>query len=329
MKFFKNDVVLLLCFLLLFCFGFSFLRNDQKDALFYAGHLEREIPPSEQMKTAYVASKTKPVSHRVVEHNLSDLETNGCETLADLSTEQLFNYMKPLFMTKSASAIIAFLKHIPSDSVFHIVQAIVQDTILRLPPRAKIRIIFAAVQRQRDIQKKYDFFDLITQNKRLHKGAKPLLVKAVEAGYAHLVPDILAWATKVHMPDIAKQSLLYAAQHDDEDPEALRELFEAGVQVGSTMASDLLWELTGSCCEGYSVSFLVNKLRADCNYVRSHQTPLARAVQNNNIGVALELLKHGANPSVVFSDGPIKTALQIAQSNGSPEMQEILRNYGA
>ena len=44
---------------------------------------------------------------------------------------------------------------------------------------------------------------------------------------------------------------------------------------------------------------------------------------------ALELLKHGANPSVVFSDGPVKTALQIAQNNGSPEMQEMLRNYGA
>ena len=72
---------------------------------------------------------------------------------------------------------------------------------------------------------------------------------------------------------------------------------------------------------------MVGKLSADCNYIRSQQTSLARAVQNNNVGVTLELLKHGANPSMVFSDGPIKTALQIAHNNGSPEMQEMLCRY--
>lgn len=260
MKFLKNDVMLLLGFLLFFCFGLGFLRNDHQNVFFSIERLEpnQEVEldsqvSNNQRKITFAAAGTTHISDTTSGSNQKS------ERLADLSSEQLLNYMRPLFMTKSASAITSFLKHIPSASVFRIVKAIVQDSKIYLPARVKLRVIFAGAQRQRNRDDKFGFFDLVAHNKCLQKGVKPIVVKAVEAGYAHLVPDILAWAQQAHIGDVAHEALLYAARHDDEDPEALRELFEAGVPIDSAVATELLCEVVDSCSQGYSIAFLKNR----------------------------------------------------------------------
>ncbi|MFC1845613.1 hypothetical protein ACFLX2_00625 [Candidatus Dependentiae bacterium] len=335
MKFLKNDVVLLLGFLLLFCFGLSFLRNDSEYVLVSSSRpkLEQDClydddsemqEPEQELATSYEIVEKKVHHDATVPYQVGHRN----EQLSDLSTDQLILYMKPLFMTKSAAAIISFLKHIPAASVFRIVHAIVSDYKIHLPPRVKLRIIFAAAQRQKTAKQRYPFFDLVFSDKRLQKGAKPLLVKAVEAGYAHLVPDILSWAKQADIGDIAFEALFYAARHDDEDPEALRELFEAGVPVNPALSSELLSQLVESCCEGYSVVFLVNQLFADANYVSKKGTPLIKAVHQNKVSVILELLKVGANPRLrdeIFQKSPI----QLAQETGDPQLEELLRGFKA
>jgi len=266
MKFLKNDVVLLLAFILLFCFGLGFLRNDTEDVFFSMGSLDAfnpegfNQPVSEQ--TCDVLDVVQEESPAAVPR-ITVVKSNRQERLSDYSTDQLISYMRPLFLTKSASAIVSFLKHIPAASVFKIVKAIVQDSTIHLPNRVKYRIIFAAAQRQRTGTDKFAYFDLIAQNKLLQKGVKPLLVKAVEAGYSHLVHDILDWSETVDLGDISHEALVYAARHDDEDPEALRELFEAGVPVNPMLATELLCELTNHCQHGYSIPFLAQTLGAD------------------------------------------------------------------
>ena len=274
MKFLQNDVVLLLTFIILFCFGLGFLRNDKQDIFLSLESLDPYIPEKLSQQTCdlpeevdqkngssdLAVSNVQVVQPVASEHSVAKTGSR----LSDLSTEQLIAYMKPLFMTKSASAIISFLQHIPADSVLKIVRAIVQDKTNRLPNRVKYRIIFAAAQRQRTRRAKFAYFDLIAHDKSLQKGVKPLLVKAVEAGYSHLVHDIVAWSETVDLDqDISRQAWLYAARHDDEDPEALRELFEAGVPVDSSLATELLCELMTHSQEGYSVAFLTDVLGAD------------------------------------------------------------------
>lgn len=309
MKFLKNDVVLLLGFILLFGFGLSFLRHDHQDIFFAVGDFDlgKDTDTSSfDKKMMQGASVQEPEESSlklgvVDKKDRSTLSQRRQENLEDLSTQQLLSYMRPLFMTKSASAIISFLKHIPAASVFRIVRSIVKDCNVYLPPRVKMRIIFAGAQRQRVTEKKYEFFDLFVQNKRLQKGAKPLLVKAVEAGYAHLVPDILAWSKKANVEDIADQALFYAARHDDEDPEALRELYEAGVPINASQASKLLHELISNCREGFSVAFLVDTLGANPNQMESGQTLLAMATNDKKIAITFELLKCGADQQLEIS----------------------------
>jgi len=277
MKFLQNDVVLLLSFIILFCFGLGFLRNDKQDVFLSLDSLNSYVPemlPEQTCDLPEVVEEKESVDSAPMTSQSCAAGQFGSEVcvvrsgrkgngLSDLSTEQLLQYMKPLFMTKSASAIISFLKHIPSDSVFKIVQAIVQDKATRLPNRVKYRIIFAAAQRQRTRKDKFVFFDLIAHDKSLQKGVKPLLVKAVEAGYSHLVHDMVAWSETVDLGDISRQAWVYAARHDDEDPEALRELFEAGVPIDSSFSTKLLCELMMHSKEGYSVAFLTDVLGAN------------------------------------------------------------------
>ena len=156
-----------------------------------------------------------------------------------------------------------------------------------------------------------------------------MLVKAVEAGYSHLVPDILSWSHRATIGDVAAEALLYAARHDDEDPEALRELFEAGVHISTSKASELLWELVNSCSEGYSVSFLIEKVRADASMSKSGLTVLMNAVQEGKISVVAELLKCGINPQAACSGDAKKTVLEIARETGNSEMEQMLCSYGA
>ncbi len=328
MKFFQNDVVLLLCFLLLFCFGLSFLHNDHHDVRFFIEDCTPELQTNTVAQGASVSSFSE-VSDSLDSSSDDNFDMQRNKKLADMTTEELLRYMKPLFITKSASAIISFLKHIPSASVFRIVQAIVQSEKVHLPPRVKLRIIFAAVQRQKNEQARYRFFNLIAGDKRLKRGVKPLLVKAVEAGYSHIVPDILDWANKAGIEDISTEALLYAARHDDEDPESLRELFEAGVQICQTTASKLLYLLVDSCSHGYSVTFLIKQLGANPNYAESDLTVLMNAVRANKTTVVFELLKNGADPFFKMSDVFEQTAVQIAQGAGNKNMERVLRRHGA
>jgi len=333
MKFPKNDVVLLLGFLLLFCFGLSFLRHDHQDIFLAVGDLEpgkdTDIPSFE--KRMIQSSSVQKIEDSSLQRGVVDkkgrsiLSQRRQENLADLSTQQLLSYMRPLFMTKSSSAIISFLQHIPAASVFRIVRAIVTDGNIYLPSRVKMRIIFAGAQRQRIPEKKFAFFNLFAQDKRLQKGAKPLLVKAVEAGYAHLVPDILSWSKKAHVEDIADQALFYAARHDDEDPEALRELYEAGVPINSAQASTLVHELITTCFEGFSIAFLVETLGANPNHTKSGQTLLARAVDDKKIAITLELIKCGADHRHVLSKDFSRAVIQLANEVETLEMKEVVR----
>lgn len=334
MKFLKNDVVLLLGFLLLFCFGLSFLRNDSDYVLISASRpkLDKDYVHDDFMDNEQDHSiVTSCDIESIVVQSKKEMPQKGLfqeKKLSDLSTDQLIHYMRPLFITKSAAAIISFLKHIPSASVFRIVHAVVSDNKIYLPPRVKLRIIFAAAQRQKTSKRRYPFFDLIAADKRLQKGAKPLLVKAVETGYAPLVPDILSWSKNVNIGDIAKEALYYAVRHDDEDPEALRELFEAGLYVDPLMASDLLVDLVSSCSEGYSVSFLVEQLYADPNYISIHGMPLSMAISQNKTSMIIELLKAGANPKL-SDEITKKSALQLAIEKGDVFLEELLRDFKA
>jgi len=279
MKFLKNDVVLLLAFILLFCFGLGFLRNDQ-DIFFCVDSLGPctigESDLKEHVKPKKVV-QTQVVS--VPKNNLYRPVGRRQDKLTDLSEQQLLAYMQPLFMTKSASAIISFLKHIPAASVFRIVRAIVSDKKNNLPNRVKLRIIFAGAQRQKSRKERCAFFDLISHDSSLQKGVKPLLVKAVEAGYSHMVHDILEWSKTARIGNISRDALFYAARHDDEDPDALRELFEAGVPINAATASELLCELTSHCTEGYSIPFLAETLGADTK----HAVAVAEKMQNEHL----------------------------------------------
>ena len=322
MKVIKNDVILLLAFILFFCFGLGFLRNDNKEIFFSA------ISPNsfsdfedEELQDRY--SRNENVRVSVPER----FQNRKRQSLADLSTDELLSYMKPLFMTKSATAIISFLKHIPAATVFKIVQAIVHDSKIHLPNRVKLRVIFAGAQRQKSWREKCAYFDLIAQDKRLQKGVKPLLVKAVEAGYSHLVYDILAWAKTADVGDISQEALLYATRHDDEDPEALRELFEAGVPIKRTVAATLLFELIEHCNEGYSIPFLVQDVGVNANYIISGETPLMGAVRENKIGIAFELIKCGADPKFRVPGSQYISAVHLAQKNGNKEMEEFLYSH--
>ncbi|MCK5633203.1 hypothetical protein KAH94_05605 [bacterium] len=327
MKFFRNDVVLLLGFLLLFCFGLGFLRNDSPEALFYVDDLEPDIA---------IESDVEVKVENNITHEEASLFDYGYkkkqfaqdyrdERLTDLTTDQLIRYMKPLFMTKSASAITSFLKHIPRAGVFRVVKAIVQDRKIHLPRRVKLRIIFAGAQRQCSKKQQAEFFNLIVSDKLLKKGVKPVLVKAVETGYSHLVPDILEWANRTAVGDLSLKALQYAARHDDEDPECLRELFEAGVKVDSKLASQLLVELVDFCTEGYSISFLIRVLRANANCVSDFMTVLMRAVKSNKTVIVAELLKNGANPKITGKNVSNKTAMHIAKDTGNVKMQNMLK----
>ena len=111
MKFLKNYVVLLLAFILLFCFGLGFLRNDQ-DIFFCVDSLGPcNIVDSEEeaaAPTEKIVSQSTPTQKNERRRPVWRKQ----EKLTDLSEEQLLAYMQPLFMTKSAAAIISFLKHI-------------------------------------------------------------------------------------------------------------------------------------------------------------------------------------------------------------------------
>jgi len=317
MKFLKNDVVLLLGFLLLFCFGLSFLRNDQAESSFSVECFESEVE---------VESDVEVVARGVYERNQYQ-KVRRVGQLADLSTKQLMEYMGPLFLTKSSSAIISFLKHIPSASVYRIVESIIKDRTIHLPPRVKVRIIFGGAERQCSRESKYKFFDLLVGDALLKKGAKPVLVKAVEAGYSHIVPDLLHWARRSNVGDIEMESLVYAARHDDEDPEALREIFEAGVTINRGRSSKILAEIVQSCEKGYSIPFLVQGLSANPNHVVDDYTVLMYSVKEHKMEIVFELLRCGANPNFKVSNK--KTALELAREIDDKQIQEVIKNFSS
>ncbi len=325
MRFFENDLVLLIIFLLLFGLGLTFFRGDGPDAFFTADLFDMEEETSDKAKSTALesASSVDPLAHGA---------QASCEypdaRLEDLSQEQLLSYMRPLFLTKSASAIISFLNHISAASVFRIVKAIVESPKLHLPPRVKLRVIFAGAQRQKDRSGKFEFFDLVVHNQHLQTGVKPLIVKAVEAGYAHLVPDILSWAEGSHVGNVVQEALFYVAHYDDEDPEALRELFEAGVSIKKGMASELLWELVDKCCEGHSIPFLVNELSADVQYFKNGATPLVKAVQGNKMTIIKLLLEHGAQPDFKATiTSTEKSAMEVACEQNNQPIIALLTQY--
>jgi hypothetical protein len=331
MRFFDNDVVLLLGFLLLFCLGLTFFRSDHPDAFFGRDPFDGDSEEYVNEKTANPAPTA--VLMTADESDLARIDavpsySRPDARLADLSQEQLLTYMRPLFLTKSASAIISFLNHIPSASVFRIVKAVVESPKLHLPPRVKLRVIFAGAQRQKDRSGKFEFFDLVVHNQHLQTGVKPLIVKAVEAGYAHLVPDILEWAQQAHVGNVVQEALFYVAHYDDEDPEALRELFEAGVPIRKSVASELLWELVDTCADGHSLPFLVHELSADVQYVKDGKTPLVKAIQNNKLSIVKLLLELGAQPDFKATmTATEKTALDVARETGNQQLVTLLARY--
>jgi hypothetical protein len=323
MRFFENDTLLLLISLLVFGLGVVFLRFDGSGSLSTTRLSDLEFE-SEVQKRAEEKKLTAADTRTKVEFDYGYPKTD----LTEFSQEELLNYMRPLFLTKSASAIISFLNHIPVASVYKIVKAVIESPKLHLPARVKLRVIFAGVQRQKDKEKKFEFFDLVAQNQHLQTGVKPLIVKAVDAGYAHLVPDILEWADQLPHNNVVHDALFYVAHYDDEDPEALRELFEAGVSIGRSVASELLWELVDTCSCGYSIPFLVRELSADINQSKNGVTPLVRAVQGNKQAIVRLLLEFGARPATrVTLSASERTPLEVARDMKNEEMITLLMSH--
>lgn len=329
MRFFDNDVVILLAFLLLFGVGLTFFRSDSPDNFLIADPFDTEFKEDEKTDTttesavASVDSSDATNSDMQLNYNHSDAR------LAELSQEQLLNYMRPLFLTKSASAIISFLNHIPVASVFRIVKAVVESPQLHLPSRVKLRVIFAGAQRQKERAGKFAFFELVVHNHNLQTGVKPLIVKAVEAGYAHLVPDILAWSEQSQGgSNVVQEALFYVAHYDDEDPEALRELLEAGVPIKKSVASELLWELVDTCSNGYSIPFLIKELSADVHYYKNEATPLLRAVQGNKLSIIKLLMDNGARPGYKATiSAAEKSAIEVAREMKNEQVLTLLTSY--
>lgn len=325
MRFMENEIILLLIFLLIFGLGLAFFKTSGPGTFLADSLFENELEEEAQKKAA---AEKKAATEKVESSNIDVNYSYPDAHLAELSQEELLNYMRPLFLTKSASAIISFLNHIPAASVFNIVKAVVESPKLHLPARVKLRVIFAGAQRQKDKEKKFEFFNLVVHNQHLQTGAKPLIVKAVEAGYAHLVPDILAWADQAPTNNVVQEALLYVAHYDDEDPEALRELFEAGVPISRSVASELLWELVDTCSHGFSIPFLVHDLSADVNICKNETTPLVRAVKMKKLEIVQLLLDHGARPaSKVTLSVSEKTALDVARELKHEQMIALLTSY--
>lgn len=303
MKLKQYDIVLLLSSLVIFSCGIGVWQNGKSK----------------------VASRI-PISYAV------DIAGAAQNALADMTDEEIVDFLRPLGLSRSVEKMADTLKGIPAERAVRIARLLINDQKIGLRKLDKKELILALAIAFNETLDQDMLFDIYLSEPSLHIG-RPFLVIALADYYRVHLPLILEWVNRMNKrtpaPTPTKtmiyDSYQYAIDHNDAQMFAL--LVKQGVPLDSSAATRLLWHLVEQKKTAALIPILV-AAGADVNHVQHKKTPLIQAVQNASEQMVQELITAGADVNKA-PDKSVGTPLQQSFMIHNTPIEMILRANGA
>lgn len=255
------------------------------------------------------------------------------DPMTTLSLDQAYETMSSLFFAHDIDLIIKVMSQFKYRFVYDLVERMIKDQKIALSAEEKINVVFGVVAHcscKKSIQ--YDLLDLFLKYPALHSQT-PALFSLAKSKYTDLIALFITWgkdrqksgkAPVDFLASCAEQAFVIAV--DDDDYQAIEQLFSKKIRLSQEKASSLLWHIIEHGKNSALMSLLIRHAQADVNYIQCGKTLLIAAVEKNNMDIIRILLDAGA---VVDRVSSIGTALNVAMKNQNHCAEQLLREYGA
>jgi len=260
---------------------------------------------------------------------------NNFTGLAHLSLEQAFDCLHTLVVSRNIPLVAQAIAQFPDKITKNLLQKIIENKKIPLTSYEALQLLFGlACHFSEKKAMQFSLFDLLFTYPNIQKDESPLLVLA-RSSYHNIIPEFIQWVKIQEKVVQNKKFLTKLNDHtferavDDNDLESLELLVTKKLRITPKKATYLLWNAVDKNKNTNFVPFFV-KCGAKVNYIDlQDNSPLIRAVKNNNEAMTRALLEAGEIVDLVANPDPaIDTALQIAIEYGYSSIELLLREYG-
>jgi len=276
--------------------------------------------------------KNKTLSTHIDVHNTS---LQGVETL---SPDEAYDYLHSLLFSGNVDRLAQTIVQFHSSILVELLEKIIVGEDLPLTNEEKLSLLLAiAMQLQGKKGVQFTVFDLLLMHQDIQVN-QPVLLVAARSRYADVIPVLISWIKerqkneqykkyKKFLVSMVPKALESAV--DENNVTALDVMIGKKVRLEPKQASKLLWSVVVNKKDTAFVPFLVQRGRADINFVGDgKRTLLIKATENNDPDMVRVLLEEGADVVTVVAPA-VGSALQRAIDEEHTQVEILLRGYGA
>ena len=262
-----------------------------------------------------------------------DVVSCKVDPIITLSLDQAYETLNSLFLAHDIDLIVKVMSQFKFHFVYDLAERMMNDQKIALNSEEKINVLYGVVAHcncKKNVQ--YDLLDLLLKYPNLYKQT-PVLLTLAKSKYTDLIPLFITWgkerqkngkAPKDFLASSAERAFVVAV--NDDDYQAIEQLFSKKVRLSQEKASSLLWYVVEQGKNSQLMNLLIRHAQADVNHTRYGKTLLIAAVEKNNIESIRILLDAGAVVDRVSKNG---TALHVAMKYHYHFAEQLLREYGA
>lgn len=261
-------------------------------------------------------------------HGKKNKLQNYSDENANLSSDEIINFVQPLIQSKSIDSLSTALTQFKPMTIYEVMQKLCDDITLSFDASELVELLCKVISKlSLDEQHEDLFFNLFLTSPVFHR--VPILLLMTKAHCGHLISNIIDWLHRTDRDNVIKEwtQQLFTSAIENNDYEALKSPDLQYITVVPEQLSSLLCALVEKNKSPLFIPILVRDFHAHINYVdENKKTPLMYAVASNNIPMAKILLEMGADRNLI-TDPVLGNAMQIAYEHGYGELEQILRDY--
>ena len=299
-------------------------------SMFHGG--KKEMVNAQQTNIDADATDALPLLPPPPIMNAQEVTTKPIETSIIQNSDRLRTYIAPLVAANNIQDIATIMKNIPAHQVAQLTDAIISDSGSLLRYNSKVKLILSLALNYKSLAEQSALFDIFLAHHKLFldKNTHILFIAATDL-IGHVIPSLLSWA-KIKQGDypdlyntLVNNGLKYTISKNK--PAHLKNMIQNGVPINREQATELLWAvITGN----RSAEFipLLKQCDANLDAIQENNTPLTKAVTNNNEKLVQALIDAGASINMMPSP-EIGSPLQEAIVKKHTEIELLLRKHGA
>jgi len=262
-------------------------------------------------------------------------EYSKASAFAELPQDEIIEKLYPLIASVSIEKVAQVLGDLSIQKAYTVLKNMFENRQSPLSRNDKVEFMLALAKNYKDLQSKFQLFDLFAQVPHIAEG-DPLLLVAARADYAQLAPTLINWARTYvnrHQHEKIPSAVVHPKWHafktavKEDDVESLKLLSTSRVRTTHKEATNLLWLVIEGNHDSEFIPFL-DKKKGNINAVRKGYTLLAKAVENQSLPLVRALVERKAQVNK-FSRPEIGTPLQLAIEHEFTDIDMYLRAHGA